>query len=100
MLREKAILRDCKNRRTNLTMAWIDCRKTYDFVLHSWIIELMEMSGIPDNVINFLQKSMDEWKRSLTSSGEDLGDVEVKMGIFQRDSLSHLPFVLSMIPLS
>ena len=37
---------------------------------------------------------------SLTSNGEDLGEVDVKRGIFQADSLSALLFVLSMEPLS
>ena len=60
----------------------------------------MQMSGIADNVINFIQKSMDLWTLSLTASGEDLGDVEVNRGIFQGGSLSPLLFVLSMFPLS
>ena len=67
---------------------------------HSWIIECMEMAGNADNVINFLQKSMDQWMLSLTASGEDLGDVEVKRRALQGDSLSPLLFVLSMFPLS
>ena len=39
-------------------------------------------------------------KLSLTSNGEDLGEVHVTRGIFQGDSLSPLLFVLSMVPLS
>ena len=58
------------------------------------------MFGIAENVRNFLLRSMDQWKLSLTSNGEDLGDVDVKRGIFQGDSLSLLLFVLSMIPQS
>ncbi len=42
----------------------------------------------------------EEWKLSLTSNGEKLGDVDIKRGIFQGDSLSPLLFVLSMISLS
>ena len=58
------------------------------------------MFGIAGNVREFLQRSMVQWKLSLTSNGEELGDVDVKRGIFQGDSLSPLLFVLSMIPLS
>jgi len=43
---------------------------------------------------------MEPWKLSLTSNGEDLGEVNVKRGIFQGDSMSPLLFVLSMVPLS
>ena len=43
---------------------------------------------------------MEHWKLSLTSNGEVLGEVDVKRGIFQGDSLSPHLFVLSIIPLS
>jgi len=43
---------------------------------------------------------MGQWKLSLTANGEKNGDVDIKRGIFQGDSLSPLVFVLSMIPLS
>ena len=93
-------MKDCKKRHTNMSMTWIDYNKAYDFVPHSWINECMELSGIADNVRNFLKKSIEQWKLLLTSNGEDPGEVDVKRGIFQRDSLSPLFFVLSMVPLS
>ena len=43
---------------------------------------------------------MEQWKLLLTSNGEVLGEVDVKRGIFQGDSLSPLLFVLSVVPLS
>ena len=60
----------------------------------------MEMFGIVENLRTFLQKSMQQWRLSLTANGEDLGEVNVKRGIFQGDSLSPLIFVLTMVPLS
>ena len=44
----------------------------------------MELFGIADNVRNFLEKSMEQWKLSLMSNGEDLGEVDVKRGISWR----------------
>ena len=58
-------------------MAWIDYKKAYDFLPHSWIDECMEMFGIAENARNLLEKSMEQWKLSLTSNGEDLGEVNV-----------------------
>ena len=94
------LCKDCKKRHTNLCVAWIDYKKVYDFVPHSLINERMRLFGIADIVRNFLEKSMEQWKLSLTSNGEDLGKVDVKRGIFQGDSLSPLLFVLSMLSFS
>ena len=100
LLIDKTVLKDCKKRHTNLSMDWIDYKKAYNFVPHSWINECMEMFGIAENVRNLLKTSMEQWKLSLMSNGEDLGEVNVKRGIFQGDSLSPLLFILSMVPLS
>ena len=100
LLIDKTILKDCRKRRTNLAMAWIDYRKAYDFVPHSWILECLDMLGIADNVRSFLEKSMKKWKLLLNSNGSDLCEVDVNRGIFKGDSLSPLIFVICMIPLS
>ena len=100
LLIDKAILKDCKRRRKNLSMAWIDYRKAYDMVPHSWIMECLEMFSVAANVRQFLASSMDEWKTELTSCGQTLGVVNINGEIFQGDSLSPLLFVLCMVPLS
>ena len=66
LLIDKTVLKDCKKRHTNLYMAWIDHKKAYDFDPHSWINECMGLFGIVDNVRNFLENSMEQWKLSLT----------------------------------
>ena len=60
----------------------------------------MELFGIADNVRNFLERSMEQWKLLLTSNQEDLGNVDLNEGIFHGDSLLTLLFVLSMVTLS
>ena len=60
----------------------------------------MEMFGIAENLRTFLQNSMQQWRLLLTANGEDLGEVNVKRGIFQGDRLSPLLFALSMVPVS
>ena len=43
---------------------------------------------------------MEKWKVMLCSGNSELGEVEIKRGIFQGASLSPLLFVLTLIPLS
>ena len=43
---------------------------------------------------------MKNWKLELTSSGVSLGEVNIRRGIFQGNSLSPLLFVICMIPLT
>ena len=100
LLIDKTILKDCRKRRTNLAMAWIDYRKAYDFVPHSWILECLDMLGIADNVRSFLEKSMKKWKLLLNSNGSNLCEIDVNRGIFQGDRLSPLIFVILMTHLS
>ena len=38
LLIDKAVLKDCRKRRTILAMTSIDYRKAYDSVLHIWIL--------------------------------------------------------------
>ena len=97
---DKEVLKDCKRRSTNLTMTWVDYRKAYDMIPHSWISECLEVFGIAGNTKNFLVNSINKWKLKLTSNGVSLCNVEIRRGIFQGDSLSTLLFVLCMVPLS
>jgi hypothetical protein len=43
---------------------------------------------------------MKTWRVELTSGGETLGEVKIRRGIFQGDSLSPLLFVLTLIPMT
>ena len=94
LLLDKAVLRDCKRISTNLAMAWIDRRKSYDMIPHSWISECCEVFGVAENTKNLLVNSMNRWKLELTSKRVSLGNVAIRRVIFQSDSLSLLLFVM------
>ena len=100
LLLDKAVLRDCRSRKTNLALGWIDYQKAYDLVPHSWILETMNITGMAQNVIRLIRMTMGSWNTRLEYSGEHLTNVDIKRGIFQGDSLSPLLFVTSLIPLS
>lgn len=82
MLIDKMILKDCRKRKTNLAMAWVDYQKAYDTVPHSWILECMDMFKVADNISNMIAKSMTSWKTKLTSYGERIEKVNIKREMF------------------
>ena len=73
---------------------------TYDMVPHSWILEMLGLVKVADNVKGLLSNSMGDWKTVLTAGGDELGEVNINRGIFQGDSLSPLLFIIVMIPLT
>ena len=100
LLIDKMVVSNCRRRHTNLSMGWIDYRKAYDMVPHSWITKTMKMYGIAENMRDLIYNSMKGWNTKLTAGNQTLGEVNIRRGIFQGDSLSPLLFVLAMIPLS
>ena len=97
---DQRMMKEAKQRRKNLAMAWLDYCKAYDLVPHSWLSECMHMFGIASNVEKMLTASMQGWRTELTCCNELLGQVRFRRGIFQGDSLSPLLFVIAMIPLN
>ena len=69
-------------------------------VPHSLIIECLDLFGVAENLKNLLVNRMEKWKVMLCSGNSELGEVEIKRGIFQGDYLSRLVFVLALISLS
>ena len=76
LLIDKMILRDLRKRHTYLGMVWIDYKKAYDMVPHSWILESLELVQVSDNILKFVKKKL----------GESLAKVNIRRGIFQGDS--------------
>ena len=87
LLIDKTILRDCRRRHTNLGMAWIDYKKAYDMVPHSWILESLELVQVSNNILEFVKRSMANWQTELTSCRESLAKVNIRGWIFQGVSL-------------
>ena len=97
---DRAVIKNVKSRNKNLVKAWVDYKKDYDLVLHSWIIECLDLFGVTENIISLLVNGMEMWKVMLCSENSELAEVEIKRGVFQGDSLSPLVFALALIYLS
>ena len=58
---DKMIMREVKMRKWNLSMAWIEYKKAYDMVPHSWIIDCLETVKINEKIQRLLGESMKSW---------------------------------------
>ena len=81
-------------------MAWIDYRKAYDVVPHSCIKECLDLFGVAANIKTLLVNSMEKRRVMLCAGNSELGEVDVKRGIFPGDSLPPIVFLLALTPLS
>ena len=58
------------------------------------------MYKISDEVIKFIEKTMESWRVELTEGGRGLTESKIQRGIFQGDALSPLLLIISMMPLN
>ena len=100
MLIDKAVLKEARLKHRNVSMVWIDYKKAYDMVPHAWILKVMSLTKVAGNLGSLVRNSMHHWETTLNCNGKDLGNVNIKRGIFQGDSLSPLLFVMSLLPLT
>lgn len=104
LILSKILIEDCKRNKKNVSIGWIDYRKAYDSVPHSWLIEILKIYKVHDNIIMFIKNAMKNWKTNLwlntLSDTINYGEVNIKCGIFQGDALSPLLFCMALFPLS
>ena len=58
VLIDKEVTKNSKRRKTNLNIAWIDFRKAYNMVPHSWMIKSIVIVGAAENIVNLLKENM------------------------------------------
>ena len=58
------------------------------------------MYKISDEVINFIDKTMKTWGVELTAVGRRLAEAKIQRGIFQRNALALLLFIIFMMQLN
>ena len=95
---------DVKKNWQNLCTAWLDYKKAFDNVSHSWIIESLQLAKIPQKIIGAISDLMHKWRTKVYLYGEtssiETNFINYLRGILQGDTLSLLLFALSVNPLS
>ena len=79
---DKVVIRNCKRRKTNLNMVWVNFTKAYDMVPHTWVIKALNLIGVAPNVIVLLKSTMIDWKTELISGAINLGEMNILRRLF------------------
>ena len=58
------------------------------------------MYKISHEVINFIEKTLKNWRVELTAGGRSLAETKIQRGIFQGEVLSPFLFIIAMMPLN
>ena len=100
--KEQAIINLAINKASgnNLKTTWIDVKKAFDSVDHSYLIECIKMLNFPPWIYPFLKSTISKWKIDIKLNNKTILEKSIQKGILQGDSLSPLLFVLCMDPLS
>ena len=59
-------------------MAWIDYKKAYDMVPHSWIKEYLGLFRVAENTRTLFVKSIQKWRVMLYARNSKLTEVDIK----------------------
>jgi len=98
-----AILENCRKKK-NLSTAWIDYKKAFDSVPHSWILKCMKLYKVHPIITHFIESSMSKWKTNMILTHNEgtleTGPISIKRGIFHGDSLSPPLFTMTLNPIS
>ena len=75
LLIDREILREARRKKRHLAMVWVDYRKAYDMLPHSWLLESLSLVGCANNIHTLIKDSMPNWKTLLTAGGQELGGI-------------------------
>ena len=94
------VMKNCKRRIINLSVACINYTKAYDMLPRTWILQCLKIVNFANNISTVIENSMKNWKLKLASGGEKLDQVKINRGIFQGDTFLPILFVITLIPLT
>ena len=89
--------------RKNALYIWLDYKKAFDSVPHSWLIKSLELAKVPSMIIKAIERLTETWSTNaylLTSKGNITTDEIKYKGILEGDALSVSLFILSVNPSS
>ena len=89
LLIDDMVLKDAHDNKRNLSCCWIDVRKAYDSLSHSWLIAMLIIHRFPDKLVKAVAEIIKNWNTVLIVPLESV-DVQsdpimITNGVFQGD---------------
>lgn len=101
---DTVIVQEALKKKRNLSMTYIDYKKAFDSIPHSFLIEILQIYKIDNNLIEMIKAAMETSSTTLIlTDGKKMlntRSIRIRRGIYQRDSLSALWFCIGINPLS
>ena len=70
LLINKMIYEEVVSNRRNLVTVWLDYKKAFDSVPHSWILESLKLAKVSDVIIQAISQLMLKWRTQARLNGE------------------------------
>ena len=104
LLIDRMVCQDSQRGRRNISMAWIDVRKAYDSVSHTWLREMFSVHRFPQWIGNLIERLSAKWNTRIsirTRQGTELSErILFARGLPQGDALCPKLFTLCMNPIA
>ena len=104
LLMNKTLMEEIIKGRKNALCIWLDYKKAFDSVPHSWLLKSLELAKVPPLVIKAIERLTQTWSTNAylrTPNGDITTDeIKYRRGILQGNPLSVILFILSANPSS
>ena len=91
LMLDKNIMEVVKTQRRSISMMWVDYKKAYDSVPHTWIKKVLTMYKIDPVINGFIRTTMKSWKLLLSLPNKkgtiELDECKIKRGIFEGEGI-------------
>ena len=71
LLINKSILKEVRLMRRNLVTVWLDYRKAFDSIPHSWLLHALKLAKLPNHLLMAIKNLTKSWYTKLNLNGKD-----------------------------
>lgn len=98
------IIEDCRKKKRNLLITWLDYQRAFESMPHSCIVRALELMGVHPNIVNARKNIMENWSTVIQLRGKTnriiTSEIKIRQKIYEEDRFSLFLFCVGFKPLS